>query len=176
VRVCLSGPVVKAGNLKTTSGDFLKQSYSGLSLCRTVYAVATTFVVIFQLLRLSCCRCSYLCWGLCFSGILAFAPIVFAVATIYAVVLSVATSFAVAEEPAVTKFVCTAVAAVPAVIGHSDIAGKEIVGCPALGSKSSLNCFDHKVHIFKEYHSVCPLIGIGTLPPPLSPSSVPLPA
>jgi hypothetical protein len=36
VRVCLSGPVVKAGNLKTTSGDFLKQSYSGLSLSRTL--------------------------------------------------------------------------------------------------------------------------------------------
>jgi hypothetical protein len=33
----------------------------------------------------------------------------------------------------------------------------------------------HKVHIFKEYHSVCPLAGIGTLPPPLSPASVPLP-
>jgi hypothetical protein len=26
-----------------------------------------------------------------------------------------------------------------------------------------------------EYHSVCPLVGIGTLPPPLSPASVPLP-
>jgi hypothetical protein len=23
----------------------------------------------------------------------------------------------------------------------------------------------HKVHIYKEYHSVCPLVGIGTLPP-----------
>jgi hypothetical protein len=33
----------------------------------------------------------------------------------------------------------------------------------------------HKVHIYKEYHSVCPLAGIGTLPPPLSPASVPLP-
>jgi hypothetical protein len=30
-------------------------------------------------------------------------------------------------------------------------------------------------YIYKEYHSVCPLVGIGTLPPPLSPSSVPLP-
>ncbi len=27
---------------------------------------------------------------------------------------------------------------------------------------------DHKVHIYTEYHSVCPLVGIGTLPPPLS--------
>ncbi len=27
----------------------------------------------------------------------------------------------------------------------------------------------HKVHIYKEYHSVCPLVGIGTLPSPLSP-------
>jgi hypothetical protein len=33
----------------------------------------------------------------------------------------------------------------------------------------------HKVHIYKEYHSKCPLVGIGTLPPPLSPASVPLP-
>jgi hypothetical protein len=34
------------------------------------------------------------------------------------------------------------------------------------------------VHIpypYTEYHSVCPLPGIGTLPPPLSPVSVPLP-
>jgi hypothetical protein len=33
----------------------------------------------------------------------------------------------------------------------------------------------HKVHTFKEYHSVCPLVGIGILPTPLSPASVPLP-
>jgi hypothetical protein len=33
----------------------------------------------------------------------------------------------------------------------------------------------HKVHIFTEYHSVCPLVRIGTLPSPLSPASVPLP-
>jgi hypothetical protein len=33
----------------------------------------------------------------------------------------------------------------------------------------------HKVLIYKEYHSVCPLVGIGTLPTPLSPASVPLP-
>jgi hypothetical protein len=25
--------------------------------------------------------------------------------------------------------------------------------------------FSHKVRIYKEYHSVCPLVGIGTLPP-----------
>jgi hypothetical protein len=33
---------------------------------------------------------------------------------------------------------------------------------------------DHKVHVNKEYHSVCPLVGIGTLPvpTPLSPASV----
>jgi hypothetical protein len=35
--------------------------------------------------------------------------------------------------------------------------------------------FHHKVHTYIEYHSVCPLVGIGTLPPPLSPASVPLP-
>ncbi len=33
----------------------------------------------------------------------------------------------------------------------------------------------HKVRIYKEYHSVCPLVGIGTLPTHLSPASVPLP-
>jgi len=33
----------------------------------------------------------------------------------------------------------------------------------------------HKVHSYTEYHSVCPLVGIGTLLPPLSPASVPLP-
>jgi hypothetical protein len=27
--------------------------------------------------------------------------------------------------------------------------------------------------VYKEYHSVCPLVGHGTLPPPLSPASVP---
>jgi hypothetical protein len=41
----------------------------------------------------------------------------------------------------------------------------------------SLNLFggNHKVLIYKEYHSVYPLVGIGTLPTPLSPASVPLP-
>jgi hypothetical protein len=34
---------------------------------------------------------------------------------------------------------------------------------------------ENKVLLFTEYHSVCPLVGIGTLPPPLSPASVPLP-
>ncbi len=33
----------------------------------------------------------------------------------------------------------------------------------------------HKVCIYKEYDSVCPLVGIGTLQSPLSPESVPLP-
>ncbi len=33
----------------------------------------------------------------------------------------------------------------------------------------------HKVHIYTEYHILCPLVGIGTLLPPLSPASVPLP-
>ncbi len=33
----------------------------------------------------------------------------------------------------------------------------------------------HKVHIYVEYYSVCPLFGIGNLPTPLSPASVPLP-
>jgi hypothetical protein len=30
-------------------------------------------------------------------------------------------------------------------------------------------------HLYIEYHSVCPLVGIGTLPPPLTPTSVLLP-
>ncbi len=36
---------------------------------------------------------------------------------------------------------------------------------------------EHKVHIYKEYHSVqyMSLVGIGILPTPLSPASVPLP-
>ncbi len=29
---------------------------------------------------------------------------------------------------------------------------------------------DHKVCKYKEYHNVCPLVGIGTLPTPLSAS------
>ncbi len=33
----------------------------------------------------------------------------------------------------------------------------------------------HKVNLYKEDHSVCLLVGIGTLPPPLSPASVTLP-
>jgi hypothetical protein len=33
----------------------------------------------------------------------------------------------------------------------------------------------HKVRIYEEYHSVCPLVGLGTLPTSLSPASVPLP-
>jgi hypothetical protein len=33
----------------------------------------------------------------------------------------------------------------------------------------------HKVRIFIEYHCVCPLLGIGTLPTLLSPASVRLP-
>jgi hypothetical protein len=32
-----------------------------------------------------------------------------------------------------------------------------------------------KVHLYTEYHSVCPLVGIGTLRPPLLSASVPLP-
>jgi hypothetical protein len=37
------------------------------------------------------------------------------------------------------------------------------------GTKYSAYC------IYKEYHSVCPLVGIGTLQPRLSPASMPLP-
>jgi hypothetical protein len=39
------------------------------------------------------------------------------------------------------------------------------------------HALDHKVHKHKEYHnhSVFSLVGIGTLPPPLWPASMPLP-
>ncbi len=40
---------------------------------------------------------------------------------------------------------------------------------------ASVQHWNHKVHIYTEYHSVCPLVGIGTLLPHLSPASVPLP-
>ncbi len=33
----------------------------------------------------------------------------------------------------------------------------------------------HKVRVYKEYHSVCPLVGIGTLPTPLSQRMCPFP-
>jgi hypothetical protein len=36
-------------------------------------------------------------------------------------------------------------------------------------------CITKYVHIYTEYHSVCPLAGIRTLPTPLSPPCVPLP-
>ncbi len=35
--------------------------------------------------------------------------------------------------------------------------------------------FYHKVNIYTEYHSACPVVGIGTLPPPLLIASVPPP-
>jgi hypothetical protein len=30
-------------------------------------------------------------------------------------------------------------------------------------------------YIYLEYHGLCPIVGIGILPPPLSPANVPLP-
>jgi hypothetical protein len=51
--------------------------------------------------------------------------------------------------------------------------------CPPFLCGVSVHCGtvhrNHKVRIYKEYQSVCPLVGIGTLPIPLSPASVPLP-
>ncbi len=45
--------------------------------------------------------------------------------------------------------------------------------CPASGQPDrQLVSQVHKVHLYIEYHSVCPLVGVGTLP--LSPASVPL--
>jgi hypothetical protein len=37
------------------------------------------------------------------------------------------------------------------------------------------NSVHHKVHIYKEYHSECPLVGIGTLPTPLASECAPPP-
>jgi hypothetical protein len=36
-------------------------------------------------------------------------------------------------------------------------------------------CTLQSTYTYTAYHSVCPLVGIGTMPPPLSPASVPLP-
>jgi hypothetical protein len=38
-----------------------------------------------------------------------------------------------------------------------------------------LDIIHHKVHIYIEYHCVCPLVGIGTLPTPFSQARVPFP-
>jgi hypothetical protein len=38
-----------------------------------------------------------------------------------------------------------------------------------------LGLVQHKVRTYKENHNVCPLVGTGTLPTPLSPAIVPLP-
>ncbi len=38
-----------------------------------------------------------------------------------------------------------------------------------------VKCLPHKVRICNDHHSICPLVGIGALPTPLSPASVPLP-
>ncbi len=52
-----------------------------------------------------------------------------------------------------------------------------VCGGDPVGWVSGLQNGDHKVHtrIHKEYHSVCPLVGIGTLPTHLTQASVPLP-
>ncbi len=54
-------------------------------------------------------------------------------------------------------------------------ANKDNLKCRIYQCLSGLDYLDHKVHIYKEYQSVCPLVAIGTLPPPLSPASVTLP-
>ncbi len=41
---------------------------------------------------------------------------------------------------------------------------------------TNLKSATHKVLIFKEHHSVCPLVGIGTPPIPLPQASVPFPS
>jgi hypothetical protein len=42
--------------------------------------------------------------------------------------------------------------------------------------KPSLVTITMQHKVYKEYHSVCPLVGLGTLPTPTLPASVPLPA
>ncbi len=54
---------------------------------------------------------------------------------------------------------------------------EDVIHCVSVTTKADkpTHSSRHKEHIFIEYYSVCPLVGIGTLPPPLSPASVPLP-
>jgi hypothetical protein len=49
--------------------------------------------------------------------------------------------------------------------------------CSLFGSWNTLvfEYFTHKVIIYLEHHSVCPLVGIGTPPTPFPPASVPSP-
>ncbi len=49
------------------------------------------------------------------------------------------------------------------------------VGALVIKSFLMLHTFVHKERKYKEYHSGYPLIGIGTLPTPLSLARVPLP-
>jgi hypothetical protein len=50
-----------------------------------------------------------------------------------------------------------------------------LIGASQLADLYFILYYLHKVRIFKEYHSVCPLVGIATIPTPLSPASVPSP-
>ncbi len=60
-----------------------------------------------------------------------------------------------------------------------------LLGEPLPGGEVVRALLQHRAHgrhhlcpqstYIKEYHSVCPLVGIGTLPTPLSPAGVPLP-
>jgi hypothetical protein len=56
----------------------------------------------------------------------------------------------------------------------TEVKGGGVVVVVVAGSRPSR--LPHKVCIYKEYNSVhvCPLVGIGTLPTPRSPASVPL--
>jgi hypothetical protein len=70
-----------------------------------------------------------------------------------------------AVDAAVRRSICTGERTLLVQIGEKAVDRLK----PHQGSKA------HKVHKYKEYHSVCPLVGIGTLPTPLSPASVPPP-
>ncbi len=49
------------------------------------------------------------------------------------------------------------------------------MGLKRINSPWFLLQLHHKVHIYKEYHSGCPLVGTGTIPTPHPQASVPLP-
>ncbi len=49
---------------------------------------------------------------------------------------------------------------------------KKLIRNAAINAQRSITGVQYKVRLV--YHSVCPLVGIGTFPTPLSPVSVPL--
>ncbi len=50
-----------------------------------------------------------------------------------------------------------------------------LVSCKPCYDLSLWRYYTKYAYLYKEYYNVCPFVGIGTLPTPLSPASVPLP-